>query len=78
MTNSDYVINLLENHFELIKIYFQERLISTQISSSEFENLSKTVFKQLNMNLRAQVSERDFLSFCKKNKSRLLDSTLNV
>lgn len=78
MADSDYVINLLENHFELIKIYFQNRLTSTLISPSEFENLSKTVFKELNMSLRAQVNEKDFLTFCKKNKSRLLDLTPNV
>ncbi len=78
MENSNYVLILLENHFEVIKFYFQERINSSQIPHSEFENICKNVFYQLNVNLRAQIHEKDFLYFCKVNKSRLLDIAKNV
>lgn len=78
MTNFETITQILENHFELIKFYFQSKISSPVVSDSEFETLSKNVFNQLSVNLRAQVTEKEFLHFCKLNKSRLLDLTQNV
>lgn len=78
MAHSEEVLQILENQFELIKFYFQERVSNMPLEDSEFETISKNVFNQLSVNLRSQVSQKDFLHFCKTNKSRLLNTSFYV